>query len=852
MFKFYPKAILGLLFLSISSLLFSQNIGINTNGATPSTNAILDLNSGNSRNLGFIIPNVTLGASLSTFNPPMAGSSSAKDNGMMVYNTGGTQTVGYYYWNQTLGTWTNAGGGASGNVSACGTAALGYIPYFTPSSSVICNSDIFQFSTTLVGIGTTTPKSMLDVVGATGAGAMAIGAGTNTAGTGYAGTTKAPTNGAIIEGQVGMGIAAVPATSALDVYSTSMGFEPPSVASTASVTTPVNGLIVYNTTTLCLEYYVSSISSWIDMACGCVTVGVFSGATNAITGSTPVCESGGAVFTTAVVAGATYYTWTMTGGTFTGQSSNSITATTFTATGTQTVTVVAGNACGVSATTKTFTFTVDPPITGTLSNPGTACSSASTNINLTGLTATSYTSIVWSAGTDMTNATNVVTANAGAGSTTLVLNGGTGGTDVVTATLTGVCGSLVLTSTVTVSSLPSATISQASTQFCAPGPDAVTLSAAANYTSITWTAPTAICSASIVTAATTANATTLNMDGGTNNGSGVATATLTNLCGSVTYSTTTIYAGDPTGATTVTGNTSPSLSTAYTYTCTSIANATGYTWTVSNAADATITSTSGNTAVITTTSTTGTFTICATPTNSCGNGTQACLTVTSINCSGTITQDPNASSAAASGLATKTLTIKITDVPDLIIISCNGYNASTATWNGSVAYAGAASGSATEYAFQSGTGSRVGIAYYWIAATVAGTYNITVTESTSYTDYANYGIALTGFCSTPTSADIVYSNYSAPVTADPMTATLTESAGSYAIGSSVDRCSGGANITWTGITSLFSTQTGGTSNANYGFAGKAIAAAASPATITASDADLDNDGHNIIYLIDIK
>jgi len=63
--------------------------------------------------LGLIIPNVTLGALLTTFNPPIANAPTAGDVGMLVYNMNGPQAVGYYYWNGT--TWVVVGGGGAAN-----------------------------------------------------------------------------------------------------------------------------------------------------------------------------------------------------------------------------------------------------------------------------------------------------------------------------------------------------------------------------------------------------------------------------------------------------------------------------------------------------------------------------------------------------------------------------------------------------------------------------------------------------------------------------------------------------------------------------------------------------------------
>lgn len=117
MIKRFLKPSLFLLLISISPLLFSQGVSINGNGTTPSTNAILDLNSGNSLNQGIIIPHVELGSSLSTFG--LVGSATSKDTGMLIYNSISTrQPIGFYYWNGT--TWV--GDGTSSNWSQTGNS----------------------------------------------------------------------------------------------------------------------------------------------------------------------------------------------------------------------------------------------------------------------------------------------------------------------------------------------------------------------------------------------------------------------------------------------------------------------------------------------------------------------------------------------------------------------------------------------------------------------------------------------------------------------------------------------------------------------------------------------------------
>jgi len=107
LFKAFPF----LLFASISTTLFSQTVGMNSSGATPSSNAILDLNTGNTFNQGVIIPHVELGSSLSTFG--LVGSATTKDTGMLIYNSiSSRQSVGIYYWNGT--TWVGLSGAGSG------------------------------------------------------------------------------------------------------------------------------------------------------------------------------------------------------------------------------------------------------------------------------------------------------------------------------------------------------------------------------------------------------------------------------------------------------------------------------------------------------------------------------------------------------------------------------------------------------------------------------------------------------------------------------------------------------------------------------------------------------------------
>src|SRR6185312_4198390 len=96
-----------IIFISLSSTLFAQSVGMNSSGATPSANAVLDLNTGNAYNQGLLVPHVELPASLTTFG--LASSATTKDSGMIVFNSISTRhPIGYYYWNGT--TWVSVTG----------------------------------------------------------------------------------------------------------------------------------------------------------------------------------------------------------------------------------------------------------------------------------------------------------------------------------------------------------------------------------------------------------------------------------------------------------------------------------------------------------------------------------------------------------------------------------------------------------------------------------------------------------------------------------------------------------------------------------------------------------------------
>jgi hypothetical protein len=257
MFKRYLK-ISFVLLLASSTAMYAQNVGINTSGATPSKNAILDLSTGNlGQNLGLIVPNVTLAAALTDFGPltggPIIGNPTGQDVGMMVYNRVATnQPIGYYYWNGA--TWVSMGGGAS---SLAGGGTINYLARWTGATAL--GIGVMQDNGTGAGISSAaiTPKSMLDVNGG-----VAVGA--------YAGSVAAPANGMIVSGQVGIGTNAPNASAAVDLTSASKGVLMPRLTAPqiAAIGTPAMGLIVYNTTTNCYEFNTTGTpAGWNVIAC---------------------------------------------------------------------------------------------------------------------------------------------------------------------------------------------------------------------------------------------------------------------------------------------------------------------------------------------------------------------------------------------------------------------------------------------------------------------------------------------------------------------------------------------------------------------------------------------------------
>lgn len=361
--------------------------------------------------------------------------------------------------------------------------------------------------------------------------------------------------------------------------------------------------------------------------------------------------------------------------------------------------------------------------------------------------------------------------------------------------------------------------------------------------SYTWTVPAAV--GTITSGAGTG---TITVTAAASAGTGTITVTGTGCSTSAATSYPVTVSGPP-PVPTITGPTSISASaTGYTYTATS-AGATSFTWTVP-ASVGTITSGQG-TATITVTgaASAGSGNITATATGSCGTSASSANYAVTVTACGTITAD----ATAASGDLGTSLTITTTKTNDLVIISCNG---EPYAFNGSVSVVPPSGSvpSVTQYASVTDNSSapNAALAIYYFVAPVAGAYTININEGNNWNQYAyaNFAVALTGFCGTPSGANIhngvtAYNNNPNNCQTN-LSTNLTEIAGSYAVGSFSDFwCNNQVNPTWTNLTAISGANDW---NDSYGLAGQAIAGAATP-SITASQSGGQNYG--VIYLLDV-
>ena len=197
------RQLLLLFALCIVSLLQAQNVGINT--STPDASAALDVTS---TTQGVLVPRMTQAQRTIIATPA---------TGLLVYQTDGS--AGFYFYDGA--SWVAvSGSGPVGPQGATGLltsgAVAGNTPYWSGSAWVVNNSNIHNNGAG-VGIGTTNPS----------------------------------------------------ASAKVEIASTTQGFLPPrmTTAQRDAITSPSIGLVIYNTTTNCLNYFVGG--GWIQ-TCGSV------------------------------------------------------------------------------------------------------------------------------------------------------------------------------------------------------------------------------------------------------------------------------------------------------------------------------------------------------------------------------------------------------------------------------------------------------------------------------------------------------------------------------------------------------------------------------------------------------
>jgi hypothetical protein len=145
---------MGVLVFLVNVSFAQQNVGIGT--LNPSANAVLDLVSP-ANNQGFLMPRLTTAQRLSI-------ATTASDNGLVVYDTGLNQ---FYYWNgASWSTFSSQGWGLSGNALTDSTAQfLGSSNAFPWILRTKNTERLRVTGSGLVGIGTNSPTSTLDVKG---------------------------------------------------------------------------------------------------------------------------------------------------------------------------------------------------------------------------------------------------------------------------------------------------------------------------------------------------------------------------------------------------------------------------------------------------------------------------------------------------------------------------------------------------------------------------------------------------------------------------------------------------------------------------------------------------------------
>ena len=346
----------------------------------------------------------------------------------------------------------------------------------------------------------------------------------------------------------------------------------------------------------------------------------------------------GNTFSIAAVAGATSYTWSVTGTGWAVTAGGTTTSATINiGTGVGTVSVTATNVCGTSAasTTGNITPTTAPATPGAITQPANACASSTGNTFSIAAVggATSYT---WS----VTGTGWAVTAGGTTTSATITIGTGVG---TVSVTATNACGTSAASTTgnITPTTAPATpgAITQPANACASSTGNTFSIAAVGGATSYTW-------SVTGTGWAVTAGGTTTSATITIGTGVGTVSVTATNACGTSAASTTgnitpTTAPATP-GAITQPANKCAS-STGNTFSIAAVGGATSYTWSVTGTGWAV--TAGGTTTSATITIGTGVGTVSVTATNACGTSaasTTGNITPTTVPPTpGVITQPTN-------------------------------------------------------------------------------------------------------------------------------------------------------------------------------------------------------------------
>lgn len=480
-----------ILFTLLSSVFAFSQVGINT----PDPKATFDITAkeatGTSRNVeGLLIPRVDRERAQSMFEVPVSTLVYVNDisTGLQMGTAINIDDIGYYYFDGSFWVKLNTPSIVNPMVNIYNTdgtlesdcivnqedKTIAFTGTRVNSFSIDGNTFSVDAANKRVGIGTTTPNNRLDLGTANGAADITSPLGkklalfNNAAGTDFYGLgintgflqfhasstpTEAPGMVLSNSGNVGIGNTAPNANAVLELTATNRGFLPPRLTTAQRNAIPAAtkpaGLMIYNTTTNCMDFWNSS--AWVSTCAaavppaGAITAVTCASATNngtltrginnSVTSSIPYTGGNGGSHGGQTIAstGVTGLTATLAAGSFaTGNG-----ALTYTITGTPSAVGNANFAINIGGRTCTLTRAIIAPV-GSVTTLN--CAGATPNGTLTSRVAASGVSSVvpYTGGNGGTYAAQSV-ASTGVAGLTATLAAGTlaSGNGTLTYTITG-------------------------------------------------------------------------------------------------------------------------------------------------------------------------------------------------------------------------------------------------------------------------------------------------------------------------------------------------------------------------------------------------------------------------------